>query len=329
MARFGEPQDDGPVPLFHSVRDLPPSKPPVMYARDMPHTHVRRVGRLSAEGVAEMLRDDPPSAIISLHADGRQSVDGPAVDAFNAAVARGTATLLAQGDAQPPGTMLLPEPITAMRSCLERMTAACDASCASFLQYENRVDISARQFELDLDACEEEYGAEGMPEFERFRQARIEERAAAAACAAAAAEAQAAADAEEAHATAMAGLAAAHGGDEEPEAEDALDSADVAAIFVPGAADDAAAVAATEAAAAAKLGRVDLIAYAANVRSRVASLGDTERGCLRDIFRDFGAPGTEEEGAVRSVLVAHQLAMRDAQLERDAAAAAMDEEDDQ
>jgi hypothetical protein len=300
-----------------------------------PQPSGRFVGRLSADALEEMLRECPPQATLSLHAEGTAATEhGPAVDAFRSAVARGAAAIVASEDAVPPEARLTDNPVCAMRAAEQRMSAGLIESGTRANAAHERIMIAQHQASAEMDACEDEFGPEHFQEFLALRAHTEGARHAAAERAAALAEEEAQARADAAADAARAAAAAAGQFDDaeeeeaEPAATDAAATAEAAkwginaATFSLASAGDAIALAALEEAACAKRRAVDLPALQARIRARLASANPVVSSCVRDIFDGFGAEGTPEEGAVRTLLIGHAFATRDALARRDAEQAA-------
>jgi hypothetical protein len=278
-----------------------------------PQPSGRFVGRLSADALDELLRECPPHATLALHADGSASEHGPAVDAFRAAVARGASTIIASEDAAPPETRLGTDAAHALHAAEQRMRAAMEHSEMQEHVIQERIMIAQHQAACEMDAAEDECGTEHFGAFLALRARTEAARHDAAERAAALAEQEAEKAAAKAADDALAAAAdAGHFDDAEEEEEDAeAHTFGVnAATFSSAAAGDAVALAALEEAACAKRRAIDLPALQARIRARISSAHPIVRSCLRDVFDGFGEEGTEEEGAVRTLLVANALQTR-------------------
>ena len=176
--------------------------------------------------------------------------------------------------------------------------------------------------------CKEEFSGELWPMFVELRAKSLARLAAEVEARSAAAE-DAAAPASEAAAAAAArdSLASARAAQFEDAEDDERLTAAQPALLVPGdvgdvffnGADDEEAVAELERQASAKLLRMDLPATIARVRARIAGADPLVQSCLGAVFAGFGAPGTEEEGAVRTVLKYAARELETAIAEREAA----------
>jgi hypothetical protein len=279
-----------------------------------PQPSGRFVGRLSADALDELLRECPPHATLALHADGVTEEHGPAADAFRAAVARGASTIIASEDAAPPETRLGADAAHALRAAEQRMRAAMEHSEMQEHVIQERIMIAQHQAACEMDAAEDECGHEHFAAFLALRARTETARHDAAERAAALAEQEAEDAAAKAADEALAAAAdAGHFDDAEAEEDAEAHTFGVnAATFSSAAAGDAVALAALEEAACAKRRAIDLPALQARIRARVSSAHPLVRSCLRDVFSGFGDEGTEEEGAVRTLLVANALQTRDA-----------------
>ena len=286
-------------------------------------------GSLSANALAAMLQEQPAQAVITMHADGSETWDGPLADELRSRVDVVAAGLIAEGDARSAALTGSPEEKAAqLWAQMQELSAKVEAGEARCEAYRRQIAEARADEYLMMQQCKEEFSGELWPMFTQLRAkslarlaAEAEARPAAADAATPASEAAAAAAALDALA-----IARAEQFEDAREGDEPLTAAPPAAL-VPGEvgdaffndADDEEAVAELERQASAKLRRMDLPATIARVRARIAGADPLVQSCLGAVFTGFGAPGTEEEGAVRTVLTYAARELETAIAEREAA----------
>ena len=290
---------------------------------------MQHVGSLSADALAAMLQEQPAQSVITMHADRSETWAGPLADELRARIDAAAAALVAEGDARSAAlTGSLDEKAAQLLAQIEKLSAKADASEARCKAYRLQIEEARGDEFLMMQQCKEEFSGDLWPAFTQLRAestarlaAEAEARSAAADAAAPAAEAAAAAAARDALASARAAQF------EDAQEDDEPLTAAPPAPLVQGAvgdaffndSDDEEAVAELELQASAKLRRMDLPATIARVRARIASADPVVQSCLGAVFTGFGAPGTEEEGAVRTVLTYAARELETAIAEREAA----------
>ena len=289
---------------------------------------MQHVGSLSADALAAMLQEQPAQSVVTMHADGSETWDGPLADELRTRIDVAAAALIAEGDARSAAlTGKLEEKAAQLLAQTQELAAKVDASEARCDAYRRQSGDARADEYLMMQQCKEEFSGELWPMFTELRAkslarlaAEAEARSVAADAAAPASEAAAAAAARDALASARAAQF------KDAETDEPITAA-LPAPLVPGAvgdaffndADDEEAVAELERQASAKLRRVDLPATIARVRARIAGADPLVQSCLGAVFSGFGAPGTEEEGAVRTVLTCAARELQTAIAEREAA----------
>ena len=289
----------------------------------------QHVGSLSTDALAAMLQEHPAQSVITMHADGNETWDGPLADELRARIDAAAAALVAEGDARSAALAgSLDEKAAQLLAQIEELSVKADASEARCKAYRRQIEEGRGDEFLIMQQCKEEFSGDLWPAFMQLRAASMkrlaaeaEARSVAADAAAPAAEAAAAAAARDALARARAAQCEDAQEDDEPRAAAPpapLIQGDVGDVFFNDA-DDEEAVAELERQASAKLRRMDLPATIARVRARIAGADPLVQSCLGAVFSGFGAPGTEEEGAVRAVLTYAARELQTAIAEREAA----------
>ena len=258
-----------------------------------------------------MLREQPAQSVITMHADGSETWDGQLADELCARIDVAAAAHIAEGDARSAAlTGSLEKKAAQLWAQTQELAAKVDASEVRCEAYRHQIEEARADEYLMMRQCKEEFTGELWPMFTELRAKSLARLAAEAEARSAAADAAAPASEAAAAAAARDALASARAAQFEDAEEDEPLTAAPPAPLVPGDvgdvffndADDEEAVAELERQASAKLRRMDLPATIARVRARIAGADPLVRSCLGAVFSGFGAPGTEEEAAVRTVL---------------------------